>query len=119
MSLQKQLSSSYHTDTFLRDRRLTAVDLPDIYTTLQDKILRTSHQDVNRIANQLCEKAHLAGSTSACRSKSQENDTAAHSSLESPYGGDANGRQNLPGINTTKKGIYKEEGEDKDLTKED
>lgn len=62
MSLQKQLDTPYHKDRFLRDRLLTAVDIPNILTTLRDRMPRTSQQAVNRIANQLCDKPKSAGS---------------------------------------------------------
>lgn len=65
MSLQKQLDTAYHTDSFIRDHLLTAVDLPNIQTPLRDRMSRTSQQVVNIIANQLCDRKNSAGS-SAC-----------------------------------------------------
>lgn len=55
MSLQKQLDTHYHTDTFLRDLLLKSVDIPSIQTALRDLMYSTSHQAVNMIANQLSE----------------------------------------------------------------
>ena len=42
MSLQNQLDDSYHDDQFLRDRLLTAVDIPSIQSSLRDRLPRTS-----------------------------------------------------------------------------
>lgn len=51
MSLQKQLDKHQHTDTFLRDRLVTSVDVQAIQSTLQDISTRSSHQAVNRVQN--------------------------------------------------------------------
>lgn len=66
MILQKQLDKTYHTNGFLRDRLIIAVDLPAIQSALRDKMPRTSQQVFNKIANQLCYKAWSAGSGAAC-----------------------------------------------------
>ena len=55
-TLQKQLEVTYHADRFLRDRLLKAVDIASIQTTLRDRMPETSHDAVNRIANQLSDK---------------------------------------------------------------
>lgn len=65
-SLQRQLDSQYHTDTFFRDRLLAAIDIPAIQTALRDRLPRTSNQAVKRIENQLLDKSQSAGSSSAC-----------------------------------------------------
>lgn len=68
MSLQKKLDLQNHTDSFLRDRILTAVDLPAIQVAFRDRMLRTSQQAVSRISNQLSDEKNKAGSTSSCLS---------------------------------------------------
>lgn len=65
MSFYKQLDHSYHTDGFLCDRHLTAVDIPAIHTTLCDRMPRSSQQAVQRVANQLSDKRSSAGYISA------------------------------------------------------
>lgn len=65
MTLQEQLDDHYHSDTFLRDRLLTVMDIPWVQTTFRDRMLQSSQQDVNRIANQLSYKAHSAEISSA------------------------------------------------------
>lgn len=112
MALQKQLDTSYHADRFLRDRLLTAVDLPALQTTLRDRIPRSSHQAVQRIANQLSDKKGSAGSTVAMIAGSSpiygsgyENE--ALYSLGRTYGGDAKRRVKTP---WRKRGNYERRG---------
>lgn len=91
MSLQKQLYPQYHTNTFLHDRLLTAVDIPAIHTKLMVRLPRTSSQAVNRISNQLSDKKSSAGSSAACLMEEEEDDeeTSMYNSLGKTYGGDA------------------------------
>lgn len=72
MALHKQLDRNYHSDGFLRDRVLTAINIPSIKTTLHDRMPRTSRQAVNRVANQLSDKAYSAGSASACMGEAED-----------------------------------------------
>lgn len=91
MSLQHQLDPTYHTDQVLRDRLMTDVYLPKIQSTLRYRIPRPTHQAVNRIANQLCDKEYSAGSTSPCILEETSNTTQDEElySLSKTYGGDA------------------------------
>ena len=101
MSLQHQLDPTYHSDNFLRDRLLTAVDIPAIQATLRDRMPRTSQQAVNRVANQLCDQSRSAGSNSACfiDEKSSANYTLGRS-----YGGDAKRETKKPWHNNKNPG---------------
>lgn len=65
ISLQKKVNRKYHTDGFLRDLFLTAVEVPAIQVSLRDHIPRSSNQALNRVANQLSDKINSAGSASA------------------------------------------------------
>lgn len=65
-SLKQQLYPEYQTDSILKDRRLTEVDIPSIQTTMRDRMPRSEQQAASRIANQLSEKPNSAGSSSAC-----------------------------------------------------
>lgn len=99
MSLQKQLDPSYHDDSFLRDRLLTAVDLPAVQVTLRDRMPRSSQQAVNRIANQLCDRPRSAGSIAACATLDDSDGEAnaeANYSLGKVYGGEAKGVPKKP-----------------------
>lgn len=73
MSLQKELRPNYHSDDILRDRLLTALNIPSIQVTLRDRIPRTSQQAVNRVANQLSDKPRSAGSSLAMVSQEEDN----------------------------------------------
>lgn len=84
-SLQKQLDTPYHTDNFLRDRLLTAVDLPAIQSTLRDRMPQTSQMAVNRVANQLSDKPGSAGSN-----------PSVNYSLGKSYHGDAKRQHRKP-----------------------
>ena len=53
MSLQHQLHKDYHTDRYLRDRLMTAVDIKEINDSLKDRVPRNAHQLFNRVANRL------------------------------------------------------------------
>lgn len=66
MSLQKQLAPPYHTDSFLGDRLITAIGIPDIQTTLRDRMLRTSNQAFSRISNPFFARQRSAVCISAC-----------------------------------------------------
>lgn len=59
--LQQQLDKSYHSDTFLRDSLLTAVDIPAIQARLRDRFPRSSQQAINRVAIQLSEQKDQPG----------------------------------------------------------
>lgn len=65
MSLQHQLHDEYHSDIQLRDRLLTAVDIPTIRDTLRDKRPRTSHQLIHLVPNRLSTNKKTAGTISA------------------------------------------------------
>lgn len=67
MSLQKRLDMSYQSDSFLRDRLLTATDVPAIQSTLRAWMPRTSQQAVSRIKNHLSDSKRAAGSSSVCQ----------------------------------------------------
>lgn len=56
MSLQQQLDTLYHSDGFLLDFLITAVDVTTIKNSFRDIIPRTSHKCVNRVVNKLSEK---------------------------------------------------------------
>lgn len=66
MSQQMRLYKTYHSDIFLRDILLTAVDETSMKTNLRDRMPRSSHQAVNRVITILSEVPNLAGSASAC-----------------------------------------------------
>lgn len=85
-SLQKKLDKTYHTDIFLIDRLLTAVDIPSIQTTLKDTIPKTIQDTVNRFTNQLSDKSNTAGSNSSCFVKFNKGEVLI--SLGKSYGGD-------------------------------
>lgn len=51
MSFQKQLDPSYHSYNFLLYLLLSVVDIPEIKTSLRDRIPRTITQGINRVAN--------------------------------------------------------------------
>lgn len=53
MSLLKQVDMSYHDDNFLRDRLITAVNMPSIQAAFQNPILRTGQQPAHRIVNRI------------------------------------------------------------------
>lgn len=61
MSLQKHLDASFYDDKRLRDRLMTAVDIPWIETSLRDQVSRTAHQMSKRIANQHSDRRKEAG----------------------------------------------------------
>lgn len=90
MTLQDQLNDTFHTYLFLRDRLMTANDIPHIQTTLRDRMPRSSPQDVNCMANQRRDKSQTAGSFSAgvvdCDTSQVDE---AHSSLGKSFGVDA------------------------------
>lgn len=65
MQLQKQLDTPYHADRYLRDKLLTAVDVPHIQTSLRDRIPRTSEQAICRVMNRLSDNKRSAGGTVA------------------------------------------------------
>lgn len=88
LSLQQQLDKSYHSDTLLRDRLLTAVDMPAVKAGLRDRFPRTSKQAINRVAIQLSERKKSAGSASAYWTARVRHCDARYS-LDRIYGGDA------------------------------
>ena len=88
MSLQNQLDVTYHEDKFLRDRLLTAVDIPSIQSSLRDRLPRTSQQAINRVAIQLSDRKRSAGGSSACITQDDDDDKALYS-LGKSYGGEA------------------------------
>lgn len=107
-SLQNQLDPTYQTDQFLRDRLLTAVDIPSIQSTLRDRLPRTSQQTINRVANQLSDKKKTAGSNSVCMTSAYTNvpykthdpyENHVHYSLGKTYGGDARNATKKPWSN--------------------
>ena len=63
MSLQYQLHEDYHTDRYLRDRLMTAVDIPSINESLKDRVPRNAQQLVNRVANRLSGRKNSSSST--------------------------------------------------------
>lgn len=54
-SLQQKLDTRYHGDHYLRDRLLTAVDIPEIQGALRDRLPHSSQQAINRVASKLSE----------------------------------------------------------------
>lgn len=89
MSLQQKLDKSYHSDTFLRDRLLTAIYIPVIQSSLRDSFPRSSQQAINRFAIQLSERKRSAGKTAACITKEEASFDEARYSLDRSYGGEA------------------------------
>lgn len=61
MSLQKQLTRVITTTKFLRDPLMTAVDIPSVQVVLRDRIICTTQQLANRIANFLSDIPKTAG----------------------------------------------------------
>lgn len=62
ISLQKQNKLSCHGDKFLKDRIMTAVDIPSAHTAIQDRIPTTAQHLTNLLANKLFENPKTAGS---------------------------------------------------------
>lgn len=62
MAMQLQLDPQYQSATFLRDRLITAVDIPLLQTALRDRFIRKSKQAVNLVANQLPDSTRSARS---------------------------------------------------------
>lgn len=60
-SSQKQLDSKCHGGAFLRDGLLTAIDIPQIRTSLMERINKTSKQALDRVDTHLCGKRNNAG----------------------------------------------------------
>lgn len=60
-NLQKKLDKSYHPDRFIRDRFLTAIDVPAIQGPLHDRIPRTEQQIVQREVRRFSDKTKTAG----------------------------------------------------------
>lgn len=65
MSLQHQFHTEYHSDRQLRDRLLNDVEIPAIKDGIKERILRTSHQGINRVDNSLSTSKRTEGSISA------------------------------------------------------
>lgn len=61
MSLQKQLNRKYHSNRCLRDRLMTAIDIPSIQASMRVLIPRTEQQPTNLIVNRLSEKPITVG----------------------------------------------------------
>lgn len=72
MAVQKQLDASYRDDKALRERLMTAVDLPSIQVSLKVRTRRTAQQLANRIANRPSDKRKAAGAYSAHFTQSQD-----------------------------------------------
>lgn len=53
ISLQKQRDESYNGDRYIRDRLLTAVDMPLIRDSLRDRVPSTSQKLISSVANRL------------------------------------------------------------------
>lgn len=53
VSLQNKLEKGYHTDRYLRDRLMSAVDIPEMQNALRDGVTPTSHPIINRVANRM------------------------------------------------------------------
>lgn len=74
------------------------MDIPTIQNTLKDRLPRTSHQLINRVATQLSERKESAGSTITCLSNSDNNinTDSVNYSLGKQYGGDAKPQMKKP-----------------------
>lgn len=75
--LQKQLDIPYHAGRYLRDRLLTADEIPYVRTTLRDRIPRSSEQEIRKVMNSLSENKGSAGRATAFLE--QDDRTAAQS----------------------------------------
>lgn len=97
MSLQHQLHEDYHTDRYLRDRLMTAIDIPNISDSLKDRVPRNAHQLVNRVANRLSGRKNSSGTTLTFigkhnnQSEPKNKDEALYS-IGQNYGGEAKGK---------------------------
>lgn len=89
MSLQKRLSTDYHSDNYFSDRLLTSVNILAIETTLRDPMSRKSQPEVKIIANHLTEKPRSEGTTSVFLTPTGETEQTAMYSLGAKYRGDA------------------------------
>lgn len=88
MYLQQELDKSYHSDTLLRDRLLTAVDIPVIQSGLRNRVPRSIQQAKNLVAIQLREHKRSVGSASDYVTNEGEHDEARYS-LDRSYSVDA------------------------------
>lgn len=95
MSTQQQLEAVYHGDRHLRDQLIASIDIPKVQDTLKDRVPRTAHQLVNRVANRLSDKPRSAGITSAYLSSHNQSsypsseDERVNYTLGQNYGGAA------------------------------
>lgn len=95
-SLQYQLHENYHTDWYLRDQLMTYIDIPNIRDTLKDRVPRTSHQIVRRVASTLYNKKNSSESAAYLADKYRHPDVGLNHnenedmySLGQNYGGEA------------------------------
>lgn len=70
--LQKQVKTCYHHDRFMRDRLVTAVNIPSIQVALWDQIPRTAQQLIKQAGNRLPVLLWTAGSSLVHYYSSQE-----------------------------------------------
>lgn len=92
MRTEKQLDTPYNGDRYLRDRQLTAVEIPRIWDSLRDRMPRTAQQLINRVANRLSDKPKTAGTELALHAEDDdptENGSSAMYNLGKNYGGKA------------------------------
>lgn len=110
ISLQKQLDDVYHADHFLRDRLLTAVDIPKIQLTLRDRMPRNSQNAIQRVANQLSDKLRSAGTNIVCSAEDDSTDqTKILYSLGKTFGGDAKTQPKNPWPSKSRRYYNKDE----------
>lgn len=95
---QKQLDADYQRDRYLRDRLLTAIDIPSLQDPLRDRLPRTAQQAIQRTIRRLSDKPKTAGTliahvatpeTDPAEKEEQPHDCEAHYSLGQKYGGQA------------------------------
>lgn len=90
VALQKQLDSKYECDGFLIVQLLISVEIPDIQTSLKDRIPENAQEAIHRISNRLCDKPKTAGATSTSITTYVSDDDATQEiySLDKHLGGE-------------------------------
>lgn len=102
MRLHNQLDVTYHTDQFLRDRLVTAVNIPQMQSSLRDHLPRSNQKEINRTSSELSNEKRLGGKNSACLIDTDEDEEMY--SLGRRYGGDERQNSKEPSMNRTSGG---------------
>lgn len=100
--IQNQLDVQYHRDSFLRDQLVMAADIPHLERSLRERVPKTAHEAMHRIAASLSNEPRSAGANWTAVD-SHNDDTQAHYGLGKSFGGQA--RKQLGG--TVRRGYHK------------